>query len=77
MHLSNIYFSKFTYYWEQRKLEEYLIVSTEKNKDNTYNKGDVLSVSGDYGIVNQIEFQGLTYGQFIYKYLLYSNLIRI
>ena len=32
-------------------------VSKAKNKDEVYGKEDVLSVSGDYGIVNQIEFQ--------------------
>lgn len=64
-----IRFPEFTNDWEQRKLEEYLIVSTEKNKDNTYDKGDVLSVSGDYGIVNQIEFQGRSFaGVFVSNY---------
>ena len=47
--------------WEQRKLEEYLKVSNEKNTSNVYDKQDVLSVSGDYGIVNQIEFQGRSF----------------
>lgn len=40
---------------------DYLDVSSEKNTSNIYNKGDVLSVSGDYGIVNQIEFQGRSF----------------
>ncbi len=56
-----IRFSGFTDDWEQRKLIEYLEVSKEKNKDEVYNKDDVLSVSGDYGIVNQIEFQGRSF----------------
>ena len=47
--------------WEQRKLNEYLDVSTTKNRDIHYGKEDVLSVSGDYGIVNQIEFQGRSF----------------
>ena len=47
--------------WEQRKLEDYLTVSNEKNTDNIYGRSDVLSVSGDYGIVNQIEFQGRSF----------------
>ena len=47
--------------WEQRKLYEYLDVSNEKNVNETYTKLDVLSVSGDYGIVNQIEFQGRSF----------------
>jgi restriction endonuclease S subunit len=51
----------FAFTWEQRKLEEYLSVSSEKNADDAYDKTDVLSVSGDYGIVNQIEFQGRSF----------------
>ena len=51
----------FAFTWEQRKLEEYLSVSSEKNTDDAYDKTDVLSVSGDYGIVNQIEFQGRSF----------------
>jgi len=47
--------------WEQRKLEEYLGVSKEKNRDESFGKDDVLSVSGEYGIVNQIEFQGRSF----------------
>ena len=47
--------------WEQRKLEEYLGVSKEKNREESFGKDDVLSVSGEYGIVNQIEFQGRSF----------------
>ena len=47
--------------WEQRKLNEYLETSTEKNEDGTYTKEDVLSVSGEVGIVNQIELQGRSF----------------
>ena len=50
-----------TLYWEQRKLEDYLEVSEEKNLSNEYTKENVLSVSGDVGIVNQIEFQGRSF----------------
>ena len=42
-------------------MEEYLTVSKEKNTYDIYGKTDVLSVSGDYGIVNQIEFQGRSF----------------
>ena len=56
-----IRFSGFTDPWEQRKLEDYLTVSAEKNTGNIYGRSDVLSVSGDYGIVNQIEFQGRSF----------------
>ena len=51
----------FCFSWEQRKLENYLDVSKEKNKDDIFGKESVLSVSGDYGIVNQIEFQGRSF----------------
>ena len=56
-----IRFEGFTDAWEQRKLSEYLEVSGEKNTEDTFTKQDVLSVSGDYGIVNQIEFQGRSF----------------
>ncbi|MET1978217.1 restriction endonuclease subunit S [Enterococcus faecium] len=56
-----IRFPGFTEDWEARKLIDYLDVSTQKNKDEIYDKGDVLSVSGDCGIVNQIEFQGRSF----------------
>ena len=54
-------FPGFTDAWEQRKLIDYLKVSSNKNKDNKFCKADVLSVSGEYGIVNQIEFQGRSF----------------
>lgn len=54
-------FPGFTDDWEQHKLNEYLEVSRAKNKDEVFGKEDVLSVSGDYGIVNQIEFQGRSF----------------
>ena len=47
--------------WEQRKLSDYLTTSPEKNISGLYTKEDVLSVSGDVGIVNQIEFQGRSF----------------
>ena len=56
-----IRFKGFTDAWEQRKLINYLEVSSKKNIDGAYRKEDVLSVSGDYGIVNQIEFQGRSF----------------
>lgn len=54
-------FSGYTDDWEQRKLSDYLEVSNEKNTNDVYGKQDVLSVSGDYGIVNQIEFKGRSF----------------
>lgn len=54
-------FEGYTEDWEQHKLEKYLEVSTEKNASGVYGKEDVLSVSGDHGIVNQIEFKGRSF----------------
>ena len=57
----SIRFAGFTDPWEQRKLGDYVVVSTAKNADGRFNKEDVLSVSGEYGIVNQIAFQGRSF----------------
>lgn len=57
----SIRFKGYTEPWEQRKLGAYLTVSKNRNVDGEYDKSDVLSVSGDYGIVNQIEFQGRSF----------------
>ena len=59
--IPEIRFSGFTDAWKQRKLEYFLEVSNEKNTDNLYSKENVLSVSGDFGVVNQIEFQGRSF----------------
>ena len=48
----------FTDEWSESALSDYLTVSKLKNKKGSYSKDDVLSVSGDYGVVNQIAFQG-------------------
>ena len=56
-----IRFEGFTDAWEQRKLSYYMETSNEKNIDNLYTIEDVLSVSGDFGVVNQIEFQGRSF----------------
>ena len=54
-------FTGFSGEWEKAKLSTFLEVSEEKNSDNFYGIEDVLSVSGDYGVVNQIEFQGRSF----------------
>ena len=61
MNVPEIRFEGYTDTWEQRKLGDYLEVSKEKNRDEIYGKEDVLSVSGDYGIVNQMDFQGRSF----------------
>ena len=47
--------------WEPKRLSFYLKLSKLKNFDLKFGKEDVLSVSGEYGIVNQIEFQGRSF----------------
>ena len=62
-------FPGFTEDWEQRKLNEFLIVSNIQNTENKYDKNDVLSVSGEYGIINQINFQGRSFaGTSVFNY---------
>lgn len=56
-----IRFKGFDGAWEENKLNSYLEVSTEKNSLNLYGIYDVLSVSGEVGVVNQIEFQGRSF----------------
>ena len=47
--------------WKHVKLSEVLEISCKKNKDNVYNKNDVLSVSDEYGVVNQLDLQGRSF----------------
>lgn len=47
--------------WEVCKLSKFLEVNKEKNIQLKYDKSDVFSISGEYGIVNQIEFLGRSY----------------
>ena len=59
--IPEIRFTGFTEAWEQRKLGDYLLLSTEKNTNLQYGIEDVLSVSWTAGVVNQIEFQGRSF----------------
>jgi len=54
-------FPEFKDSWEHKQLNELLSVSKTKNTDLKYGKEDVLSVSGELGIVNQIEHLGRSY----------------
>jgi type I restriction enzyme S subunit len=47
--------------WNKKLLKECLEISNEKNFDNKYGKNDVLSVSDDFGVMNQIELLGRSY----------------
>lgn len=47
--------------WEKKLLSDCLEISDEKNTENLYGIDDVLSVSDDFGVVNQIELLGRSY----------------
>jgi type I restriction enzyme S subunit len=47
--------------WKCAKLEDYLVISSEKNSKGIFDKNDVLSVSDDFGVMNQIELLGRSY----------------
>ncbi|WP_051605681.1 restriction endonuclease subunit S [Polaribacter sp. Hel_I_88] len=64
-----IRFPEFNEGWEHKQLNELLTVSKKKNKDLKYSKEEVLSVSGELGIVNQIEHLGRSYaGASVHNY---------
>ena len=46
---------------EHKELLHYLVENTDRNKQLKFGKENVLSVSGEYGIVNQIAFQGRSF----------------
>ena len=76
-----IRFKGFDQEWKKSKLNDFLIVSKLKNKEGSFTKDDVLSVSREYGIVNQIAFQGrsfagasvLNYGVVEHKNIVYTK----
>lgn len=64
-----IRFPEFKEDWEHKQLNELLKVSKNKNTDLKYSKEEVLSVSGELGIVNQIEHLGRSYaGASVHNY---------
>jgi type I restriction enzyme S subunit len=64
-----IRFPEFNDSWEHKKLNELLIESKKRNEDLYFSKDDVLSVSGEFGIVNQIEHLGRSYaGESVHNY---------
>ena len=54
-------FPEFTDEWIFAPLYDYLEENKERNRNDEFDKGDVLSVSGDYGIVNQIQLLGRSF----------------
>lgn len=57
----NIRFKGFDGEWKESLLNEKLNPSREKNTQEHFSKDDVLSVSGDYGVVNQLKFKGRSF----------------
>ena len=47
--------------WEEIKLKEILEVSKRKNTDSNYDHNDVLSVSREFGVINQIKYHGRSF----------------
>lgn len=54
-------FKGFTEPWQIKRLGECLSVSKGKNIDNSFDKEDVLSVSDERGVMNQIDLLGRSY----------------
>jgi type I restriction enzyme S subunit len=62
-------FPEFQEDWKHRKLNELLSESRKRNTDFKFSKDEVLSVSGELGIVNQIEHLGRSYaGESVHNY---------
>ena len=56
-----IRFNGFEGQWVRNNLNFYLTVSSEKNQEGQYSKYDIYSVSREYGVINQIEYQGKSF----------------
>ena len=54
-------FKEFNGDWIKSRLSNYLVVSSLRNKNNTFTRNDVISVSGDLGCVNQIQLLGRSF----------------
>src|ERR1044071_5451136 len=64
-----IRFPEFHKEWENRRLSHLLSESKKRNFDATYTRDDVLSVSGELGVLNQINYLGRSYaGESILNY---------
>lgn len=53
-----IRFAGFSGDWEESQLSELLEVSNLHNRDDKFRKEDIYSVSREFGVINQIEYQG-------------------
>lgn len=55
--------------WRHRHLNEFMFETKSLNTDGEYDKKNVLSVSRDYGLINQIKHLGRSYaGESVLKY---------
>lgn len=64
-----IRFPEFKGNYKTINLSEYLFENKDRNKSEIYSKQDVLSVSGEFGIVNQIKLQGRSFaGESVKEY---------
>lgn len=67
--IPRVRFKGFDGEWKNIKLSECLEISKEINSDNVYSKEDVLSVSDEMGVMNQIKLLGRSYaGKSVSKY---------
>lgn len=60
-HRPKLRFPGFDEPYRHRPLSDYLKENTDRNKKLRFSKDDVLSVSGEFGVVNQIAFQGRSF----------------
>ena len=58
MKTPKIRFKGYSTDWQSSTLKDWLKSSKTRNVDLIYDKNDVLSVSGEFGVVNQIQFHG-------------------
>lgn len=56
-----IRFAGFSEPWIIGKLSDILEIDDTRNSRNEFGRNEVLSVSGEFGLVNQIEFQGRSF----------------
>lgn len=74
MAVPKLRFPHFKNGWNYNKLNKYLIENKTRNKGKVYSKEDVLSVSGEYGVINQIVLQGRSFaGQSVELYHIVEN----
>lgn len=67
--IPQVRFPEFKDAWEHKKLSDLLSEAKKRNNDLKYCKDEVLSVSGELGIVNQIEHLGRSYaGVSVHQY---------